>query len=126
MKPKLTNVFLLVTLFAISACSRLTDEQQLEWARGQEVYLTNCLSCHGADGQGMGGVYPSLKRKEITPDFTAHARYLIVNGSPNEGGMLPIQISKKETLEVINYIQNAWGNEAAFETLPSSTQLSTN
>ncbi|SMD32622.1 Cytochrome C oxidase, cbb3-type, subunit III [Reichenbachiella faecimaris] len=126
MKPKLTNAIFLVALIISSACSRMTDEQQLEWARGQEVYIANCLSCHGADGKGLGGTYPSLTRTEITPDFTARTRYLIENGSPNAGGMWPISISKKETVEVINYIQNAWGNKADFETLQSSTQLSTN
>lgn len=125
MKPKLTNAVVWITLVIVSACSRLTDEQQLEWARGQEVYLAHCLSCHGADGKGLGGTYPSLTRTEITPDFTARAKYLIENGSPNGAGMLSVPISKKEAIEVINYIQNAWGNEADFEVL-SPTQLSTN
>ncbi len=124
MISKLKITMLGLCLCGMSSCSRLSDEQQLEWARGQEVYLANCLSCHGADGKGLGGTYPSLTRASITPDFTARAKYLIEKGSPGEGGMLPIPISKKEMIEVVNYIQNAWGNEADFETL--SPQLSKN
>lgn len=124
MKSKLKITLLCAGLLGTSACSRLTEEQQQEWARGQEVYLANCLSCHGADGKGLGGAYPSLVRAEITSDYTTRARYLIENGSPGSGGMLAIPISKKERQEVINYIQNAWGNKADFEIL--SSQLSTN
>ncbi|WP_422359702.1 c-type cytochrome [Reichenbachiella sp.] len=122
MNLKLKIVGLCIGIWGLSACSRLSDEQQLEWARGQEVYLANCLSCHGADGKGLGGTYPALTRESITSDFTARAKYLIEKGSPGNGGMLAIPISQKETIEVINYIQNAWGNEADFETL--SPQLS--
>ncbi|WP_420583387.1 c-type cytochrome [Reichenbachiella sp.] len=122
MISKLKIVTLCACIWGVSACSRLSDEQQLEWARGQEVYLANCLSCHGADGKGLGGTYPTLTRESIASDFTERAKYLIEKGSPGNGGMLAIPISKKETIEVINYIQNAWGNEADFVTL--SPQLS--
>lgn len=126
MNSKLTNGLLLMLFVVASACNRMTDEQQAEWGRGKEVYLAHCLSCHGGDGKGLGGAYPSLTRENISPDFTARARYLIANGSPGGVGMLPIPISEKETTEVINYIQNAWGNQADFETMASTNQLSTN
>jgi len=34
--------------------------EEVNPVRGAELYLENCASCHGADGQGMEGQYPPL------------------------------------------------------------------
>ena len=117
---KLRILLIILTVWSFSSCNRLSEAERQEWSRGKEVYLAHCVSCHGADGKGLGGAYPSLTRTVITSDFSQRAKYLINNGSPGMGGMLAIPISTKETMEVINYIQNAWGNEAEFETLGSN------
>lgn len=112
-------------LWVLSGCSQYTEEQKAALVRGKEVYIANCLSCHGADGKGLGGEYPGLIRETITTDYTARAQYLIEKGSLSEGGMLPIPITAKEKIEVINYIQNSWNNKAEFLEVRSSTKLST-
>lgn len=124
--PKNKTTLALLLLCASLGCSKYTAQEIAELNRGKEVYIANCLSCHGADGKGLGGTYPSLVRETITSDFTTRTRYLIENGSPGEGGMLSIPITKKEATEVINYIQNSFGNEAAFQTNQNSNQLTTN
>lgn len=124
--PKFRSVFILTLAWITIGCSRYTEQEMAELARGKEVYIAQCLSCHGADGTGLGGAYPGLIHETITPDFTARAQYLIENGSDVTGGMLPVPITEKEKTEVINYIQNSWGNEATFLTHPSSKQLSKN
>lgn len=121
-KLKITALMLLVGTLA--ACSSYTPEEQAELARGKEVYIANCISCHGGDGLGLGGAYPKLIRENITEEYTARAKYLIEKGSPGDDGMMPVHLSQKEIREVINYIQNSWGNEADFQFLSDPNQLS--
>lgn len=96
-------------------------------ARGKEVYIANCITCHQPDGNGISGIYPSLvKSNKISTDQTKRAIQLITNGSPFEGGMRPIHLHKKEIVDVINYIQNAWENEAPMLTTSKLSTLEDN
>lgn len=121
---KLIRITLALLVGFVAACSSYTPEQEAELARGKEVYIANCISCHGSDGRGLGGPYPSLIRETITEDYAVRARYLIEKGSPGDGGMMPVHLSQKEITEVINYIQNSWGNKAAFQVMSDPNQIS--
>ncbi|WP_422860709.1 c-type cytochrome [Flagellimonas sp. S174] len=100
----------LSSLFALAACQPTMKEQSM--ARGKEIYIANCITCHQPDGNGITGIYPSLVRSnKISMDQTKRAVQLISHGSLFEGGMKPIHLSEKEIGDVINYIQNSWGNE---------------
>ncbi len=103
-----------IPLLTIYACSSYTDEQRAELERGGEVYIAHCVSCHGTNGDGMEGAYPTLLKPNIAKVNTDRAIKLIREGSGFEGGMKPIALTDQELVEVVNYIQNTWGNKAEF------------
>ena len=104
MQKLLFFVFFLVA-FIISSC--LPDYSSTDaFSRGQEVYLTHCVSCHGMDGSGNNGTYPSLANRKIDINATNRSIHLITIGS---GLMKPIQLEEDEVVDVINFIQNSWG-----------------
>lgn len=109
-------------ILIVSSCQKFSEEQRAELDRGQEVYIANCVSCHAADGKGLKGTYPGLVKAEINEVTTASTFNIIQNGSATSDGMKPIPITQEELKEVVNYIQNSWGNEAPFITDETITQ----
>jgi len=111
----------LAILTVFTACNSWTEEEHASFERGNELYISQCISCHGPNGDGFNGAYPSLLKKEILAIHNQRAINLITNGSAFEGGMKPISLSQEEITDVLNYINNAWENDADFlteETLP--------
>lgn len=96
------------------SCTEFSAEEQAALDRGHEIYLAHCISCHGPNGDGMNGAYPSLIRPEIAAANTDRAMRLIREGSGFEEGMKPIALTEDELVEVVNYIQNSWGNKSEF------------
>ena len=109
------NSKILVVVFFLICCSCQSGNghHAEELAIGREVYIANCISCHQDDGTGVQGVYPSLVRSTgIAAGQTNRTIKLIKHGSGLEGGMQPVHLTGKEIAQVINYIQNSWGNQA--------------
>ena len=96
------------------SCESLTPEQQASLDRGEELYISHCMSCHGPNGDGLQGAYPGLVKPEINEYHNKRAVSLIKTGSSYESGMKPIALSDGEIADVVNYINNSWGNESRF------------
>ncbi|HGY10078.1 MAG TPA: cytochrome c [Oceanithermus profundus] len=79
-------------------------------ADGAGLYAANCASCHGANGEGMGAVFPALAGN----DRLADADYVIrtvLNGKP--GTAMPgfgARFSDEEVAAVVSYVRTGWGN----------------
>jgi cytochrome c oxidase subunit 2 len=77
--------------------------------RGESVYDTSCLACHGANGEG--GVGNAIAGSSVaTGDINAHLE-IGINGVPGTsmqafGG----QLSDVDMAAVITYQRNAFGN----------------
>lgn len=56
MRPDRTLALLLLGFLFIASSAAADDV-----ARGRELYLRNCASCHGVKGDGQGPVAPALK-----------------------------------------------------------------
>ncbi|WP_422079328.1 c-type cytochrome [Ulvibacterium sp.] len=110
MKYKIIVLVLTVTTFS---CRSKEEKESL--ARGREVYITHCISCHRDTGEGVPGTYPSLiKPDRIVTAHTQRAIILIKEGSGHENGMRSISVNDKEIADVLNYVQNSWDNKADF------------
>lgn len=111
MRKPIISVFLLLFVFLIS-CERFTPEEKAELSKGEEVYITHCISCHGPNGDGLNGAYPSLLKPQFSETITDNALNLVRHGSAAADGMKAVSLSDEELVQVVNYIQNNWGNEA--------------
>jgi len=86
--------------------------------KGKDVYDSQCLACHQAEGQG-GGPFPALKGSPVaTTGSIADHIGIIVNG---KGIMPPFgsQLSALDIAAVTTYERNAWGNNTGDVVQPS-------
>jgi mono/diheme cytochrome c family protein len=86
---------------------------------GKLIYDDFCISCHMADGEGAGAIFPPLaqsdylKNKQI--ESIKAVKYgmsgeILVNGKTYNSVMSPMGLSDQEVADVMNYINNSWGN----------------
>lgn len=86
---------------------------------GQLIYNDFCISCHMAGGEGAGAIFPPLansdylKNKQI--ESIKAVKYgmsgeILVNGKTYNSVMSPMGLSDQEVADVMNFINNSWGN----------------
>lgn len=89
-------------------------------ARGKDVYIAQCLSCHQEQGEGIDGVYPPLaksdylmadKKRSVVQTLKGISGEIKVNGKIYTGDMPGFDLTDQEVSDVLNYIRNAWGNK---------------
>jgi cytochrome c553 len=109
-----------------------SDDRKPARQAGAKLYEAHCVQCHGAQGEGVRGAYPSLaQNRAVTLNNPANLVQMILYGgyapatagNPRPYGMPPyvLQMNDKETASVLNYIRNTWGNQA-----PEVTELDVN
>lgn len=92
--------------------------------RGRLLYEQRCADCHGAQGQGVAGVYPPLAgNRLVTMDNSANLVLAVVNGGfaaataaqPRPYGMPPFghELPAEDLAAVLSHVRGAWGNRAA-------------
>ena len=88
--------------------------------RGKSVYNDMCITCHLADGKGVPKAFPPLadsdylkeKQKEsIVGIKNGMSGEMVVNGITYNSVMAPLGLSNEEVADVMNYINNSWGND---------------
>ena len=110
-KKLIITLFLLMLVLVISACSGdnnndgASDEQDGsektaqngDASSGEAIYESNCMSCHGADGEGENG-----------PDLTGESDYdEVVDQVKKGGGSMPAfedDLSEQEINDVAAFI----------------------
>jgi mono/diheme cytochrome c family protein len=91
---------------------------------GAKLYDKHCAACHGEQGEGVKGAYPSLAHNPAVtrPDPTNLVQMVLRGGyapatvgNPRPFGMPPfvLKLNDRETAEVLSYIRTSWGNPAA-------------
>ncbi len=97
-----------------------------------KLYERHCAACHGAQGEGHAGAYPALAgNRAVTLSNNTNLIQMVLYGgfapatagNPRPFGMPPfvLQMSDRQTAEVLTYIRDAWGNGA-----PAVTELEVN
>lgn len=109
-KRLIVSLFLLMLILLISACSGGDDNgasddqdgsekttQNGDASNGEDLYKSNCMSCHGADGEGESG-----------PDLTGESDYDAVVEQVKKGsdGMPAFEddLSEQEINDVAAFI----------------------
>lgn len=99
-RPVLLAFGISLPLAALSACGASTPDDPV-LAQGQRVYLANCASCHGTDGEG--GTAPRLIGIAKTMDV-AKQTGIVSNGV--NGSRMPAwkgQLTDEEIAAVVRY-----------------------
>jgi cytochrome c oxidase subunit 2 len=91
---------------------------------GKDVYTANCSVCHQPTGQGLPGLFPSLKDSPIIMgDVQAHID-VVVNGKAGTAMQaFAKQLSSKQLAAVITYERNAWGINSGELVQPKQVQV---
>lgn len=122
----LRSGLLLISLFAVllvlvTACGRTQHLQ------GKALYVTHCTNCHLEEGQGLRRLIPPLAGAdylaERPADVVRGIRYgmngpMTVNGV-TYNHVMPgnIELTEFQIVNIMNYINTAWGNELPLVTV---------
>ncbi len=125
MLQKRIFLFLIFLFFGIIFCG-FQDDFSASQQRGKKIYTNNCATCHQADGKGIAGVFPPLAQSDYLLQNSARAIRQIkrglqgkitVNGQIYNGVMPENPLKPQEIADVMNYINNAWGNKSNLVTV---------
>jgi mono/diheme cytochrome c family protein len=90
-------------------------------ATGEKLYEQHCAACHGEQGQGVRGAYPTLAgNRAVLLDSTANLVHIVLEGgfppttagNPRPFGMPPFAtvLSDTEVAALLSYMRLSWGN----------------
>ena len=125
MKTKSITLFSLIILvcsFSLLSFKPQTFDLKASIARGKEIYIASCISCHMDEGQGLEGVYPPLakadylmadKKRSIQQVLYGASGEMKVNGKIYNMEMTGFELKDDEVSDVLNYIRNSFGNKGA-------------
>ena len=98
--------------------------QSEPFKQGKILYFNFCANCHMDDGSGLESLYPPLANSDYLKDDPLKMVCIIrhgmegeisVNGKTYNQAMEGIpQLSEFEIANIINYINQAWGNDLGF------------
>lgn len=109
---------------AASASAAAVANNPASASDGAVVYITNCSSCHQANGQGVPGAFPPLAGNPVVTGnpvaVIAIVKHgidgkVVVNGEAYSGIMPPWSglISDDDIAAVVTYIRSSWHNRAS-------------
>ena len=107
------------------------DKMKESMARGEDIYMDFCMSCHLPNGEGVGKTYPPLANSDyLKANQKASIRgikygmdgKIVVNGQTYNNAMMPMGLADDEVADVMNFINNSWGNTN--ETLITAEEVS--
>lgn len=89
-------------------------------ARGKEIYLRNCVSCHMDQGEGLAGIFPPVansdymladKKRAIQQILKGITGEMTVNGVKYNGEMNGFDLTDEQVSDLMNYLFNSFGNK---------------
>ncbi len=111
----------LFLLFITSAFIQTTYSFPNSIERGKEVYTTFCMNCHMADGKGMENAYPPVAKSDYLKRPVKDLINNVLKGESGElkvngvlyNAIMPAQdyLTDGQIADVLNYVNNSWGNK---------------
>lgn len=107
-------------LLIVIILSLLGSSCHHQYEHGKRIYEAKCGTCHMNDGSGLAALYPPLANaawlKDHNDKVACIIKYglsdtIIVNEVTFHQEMPPVKMTDAEMANVINYINNAWGND---------------
>lgn len=118
MKFLIISALSCLSIFGIYTISN-QDKLQESIKRGSAVYEDFCINCHMANGEGIEATFPPLANSDYLKNNREASikgiKYgqqgkITVNGKIYNGYMAPLGLDDAEVADVMNYINNSWGN----------------
>jgi mono/diheme cytochrome c family protein len=127
MNNKLTVLIIATVILVSSTALYPSQEDELTKSkeRGKALYEELCVTCHLADGTGTEAVFPPLaksdylmKNKEGSIRAIKYGQEgeIKVNGVVYNNIMPAPGLNDQEVADLMNYIQNSWGNKGKYVT----------
>jgi mono/diheme cytochrome c family protein len=90
---------------------------------GAELYKQHCAACHGEQGQGVAGIYPTLLgSRVVTMESASNLLQIILRGGfapatadkPRPFGMPPFasELNERELAAIASFLRSSWGHQA--------------
>lgn len=118
---QLCTILAALSLGAAQLLAGAPDKAKL-MEKGKTVYNAYCKTCHQANGQGLGAVYPPLAKSDylkntpmpqiIKEVVNGKNGKIKVNGKEYNGVMAPLPktYTDEQIAGVITYVYNSFGN----------------
>jgi cytochrome c oxidase subunit 2 len=82
-------------------------------AKGEQVYNTQCLACHQANGQGLPPAFPPIAGSPIaTGDVAAHIDRVMNGKAGTAMAAYRELLNDVDMAAVLTFQRNSWGNDA--------------
>jgi mono/diheme cytochrome c family protein len=94
-------------------------------APGEALYINNCSSCHGLEGQGQGGRVPPLAHNgAVNAEGPENVIRAVVGGLGPTHGLGPMPalgqtLPDEDVARIADYVRNKFGNASPARTNPS-------
>lgn len=121
---------LLASVFTAFAPAATPDADTM--ARGEKLFLANCVICHGVTGLGAPGTYPPLAASDwlaanrqgaVKAVVSGLKDEIVVNGQRYHGQMPAIVLDDAQVADVLSYVMNSWGNSSPLVTASEVKEL---
>ena len=100
-----------------SAAIALAELTEKDWtaeelvARGESLYITNCVACHGPSGAGVTGIFPALAGSDIVLNNKARQIEILMEGVRGAAmASYAEKLAEVDMAAVITYTRRSWGN----------------
>jgi mono/diheme cytochrome c family protein len=109
-----------IILFMISCDSEETLEFKRYYSNGALVYQAHCQNCHGANGEGLSDLIPSLTDtvylKNNKASLACNIKFglkgkITIKGKVFDDAMPANDLSSTQIAQVLTYIGNSFGNK---------------
>jgi len=124
--------FIVLGLFSLTlagifySCQTADKIQQVAYyVNGRDIYIAQCQNCHGANGEGLGGLTPPLTDSVYMKANKSQLACIIKNGISKpvtvhgkvyEGKMPSFNMADIDLAQVIVYITNGFGHKQGMYT----------